>query len=87
MYEAIQFGHALNLILGQLLLDNRELGSVYLMKFDIVDGFYHIGLNIEYINCLGVIFPMYPVEEPLIYFPLIVSHGMEKQPFWFLRRY
>ena len=39
---------------------NPALGPVNLMKVDISDGFYQIGVNIKDIPKLGVVFPTKP---------------------------
>mmetsp|Transcript_4673 Transcript_4673/g.5208 ORF Transcript_4673/g.5208 Transcript_4673/m.5208 type:complete len:311 (-) Transcript_4673:509-1441(-) len=56
--DAMQFGHALDRLLREILLANPDLGPIYLMKVDIADGFYRIHLNIDDIPKLGVIFPV-----------------------------
>ena len=60
---AMQFGHALDRILWEVLLANPAHGPVNLMKFDLSDGFHCIGLNLDNIPKLGVIFPTLPGEE------------------------
>ena len=45
--DAMQFGHALDRILRQILLANPAYGPVQLMKIDISDGFYRVNLNIN----------------------------------------
>ena len=45
--EAIQFGHALDRILQEILLENPAYDPVLMSKYDISDGFYHVNLNIE----------------------------------------
>jgi hypothetical protein len=64
--EAIQFRHALDRILREILLADPKLGPIYLMKIDISDGFYRINLNVEDIPKLRVVFPMAPGQEPLV---------------------
>jgi hypothetical protein len=46
-----------------------------MIKLDISDGFYRIGLNIDDIPKLGVVFPTLPGDEPLITFPLVLPMG------------
>ena len=38
--EAMQFGHALDRYLREILLADPELGPIYMLKLDIADGFY-----------------------------------------------
>ncbi len=46
-----------------------------MIKLDITDGFYRIGLNINEIPKLGVVFPTLPGDEPLITFLLVLPMG------------
>eukprot|EP00956_Cyclotella_meneghiniana_P035578 scaffold116194_cov83-Cyclotella_meneghiniana.AAC.1 len=65
--EAMQFGHAIERILREILLANVKHGHVYLNKTDLSDGFYRVGLVPEDIPKLGVIFPQIPGQpEPLV---------------------
>ena len=50
----MQFGHALDRLLREILLANPQYGPVLLMKLDIADGFYRMDLNIDDISKLGV---------------------------------
>ena len=50
------------------------------MRVDIEYGFYRIGLDIEDITRLGVVFPTTPGEEPLIDFPLVFPMGWKNSP-------
>ena len=78
--EAMQFGHALDRILREILLADPALGPVQLIKLDISDGFYRIAVNIDDIPKLGVIFPTPPGAEPLIAFPLVLPMGWTNSP-------
>jgi hypothetical protein len=78
--ESMQFGHALDRILREILLADPNLGPVYLLKLDISDGFYRIALNIDDIPKLGVAFPTTPGQEPLIAFPLVLPMGWTNSP-------
>ena len=78
--ESMQFGHALERILREILLANPALGPVRLMKVDISDGFYRIDLNVDDIPKLGVVFPTEDGEEPLIAFPLVLPMGWKNSP-------
>jgi hypothetical protein len=55
-----------------------------MIKLDISDGFYRIGLNIDDIPKLRVIFPTLPGDEPLITFPLVLPMGRTNSPPVFL---
>ena len=78
--ESMQFGHALDRILREILLADPTHGPVYLIKIDISDGFYRIALNIDDIPKLGVVFPTLPGEEPLVAFPLVLPMGWSNSP-------
>ncbi len=78
--EAMQFGWSLERILREILFANRAHGLVHMIKLDISDGFYWIGLNIDDIPKLGVVFPMLPGDEPLIAFPLVLPMGWMNSP-------
>ena len=78
--EAMQFGHALDRILREILLADPALGPVHLIKLDISDGFYRIAVNVDDIPKLGVVFPTPPGAEPLIAFPLVLPMGWTNSP-------
>jgi hypothetical protein len=78
--EAMQFGHALDRLLREILLADPKLGPVYLLKLDISDGFYRVNLNINDIPKLGVAFPSRPGQEPLVAFPLVLPMGWAASP-------
>ena len=78
--EAMQFGHALDRILREILLADPKLGPVYMLKLDISDGFYRINVAIEDIPRLGVVFPVKQGAEPLVAFPLVLPMGWKNSP-------
>lgn len=78
--EAMQFGHALDRILREILLSDPALGPVKMMKIDLSDGFYRVALNIDDIPKLGIVFPTKPGEEQLIAFPLVLPMGWCNSP-------
>jgi hypothetical protein len=78
--DAMQFGHALDCILREILLANPAFDPVYLIKLDISDGFYCIALNFDNIPKLGVAFPTASGKEPLVVFPLILPMGWKNSP-------
>jgi hypothetical protein len=78
--EAMQFGHALDRILREIILADPTLGPTYLLKLDISDGFYRVNLNIDDIPKLGVAFPTRPGEEPLVALPLVLPMGWTASP-------
>jgi hypothetical protein len=78
--EAMQFGWSLEQILHEIFFANPAHGPVHMIKLDISDGFYRIGLNIDDISKLGVVFPTLPGNKPLIAFPLVVPMGWTNSP-------
>ena len=78
--ESMQFGHALERILREILLSNPAYGPVNMLKVDISDGFYRVDLNVDDIPKLGVAFPTRPGEEKLIAFPLVLPMGWKNSP-------
>jgi hypothetical protein len=78
--DAMQFGHALDRILREIILADPSLGPVQLMKVDLSDGFYRVNLNIDDIPKLGVAFPTEPGQEPLIALPLVLPMGWKNSP-------
>jgi hypothetical protein len=78
--EAMQFGRALQRILRTIARADPRLGPVYLSKIDIADGFYRIGIRVQDIPKLGVLFPARDGEEQLIGFPLRLPMGWSQSP-------
>ncbi|KAL3816142.1 hypothetical protein ACHAXA_001629 [Cyclostephanos tholiformis] len=84
--ELMQFGHALDRILREILLANPAFGPVHLIKLDISDGFYRIALAVDDIPKLGVAFPTPTGDDPLVAFPHCISTSVSAaalgQPFY-----
>ena len=78
--EAMQFGHALDRILREILLADPAKGPINLIKVDLSDGFYRIGLNVNDMPKLGLVFPTKPGEEPLVAIPLVLPMGWKNSP-------
>ena len=78
--DAMQFGHALDRFLRELLLADPALGPLYLLKLDISDGFYRVNLAVDDIPKLGVVFPTRPGKEPLVALPLVLPMGWKNSP-------
>jgi hypothetical protein len=75
----MQFGHALDRILREILLANINHGDVYLNKTNLSDGFYRVSMASNDIPKLGVVFPTcYDQDDPLIALPLVLPMGWEK---------
>ena len=73
--ESMQYGHALDRILREILLADPKLGPVYVHKIDLSDGYYRISLSPHDIPRLGVIFPTRDPSNPLIALPLVLPMG------------
>ena len=76
----MQFGHALDRILQEILLADPVHGPTHLIKNNISDGIYQIALNIDDIPKLGVVFPTLPGDEQLVAFPLVLPMGWSNSP-------
>ena len=60
----MQFGRALEWVLRKVATADPTQGPLYLLKIDLLDGFYHVCLHVQDAPMLGVAFPMAP-GEPL----------------------
>jgi hypothetical protein len=82
--EAMQFGWSLEQFLHEILFADPAHGPVHMIKLDISDGFYQIGLNIDDIPKFWVIFPTLSGDEPLIAFTLVLPMRWTNSPpiFW-----
>ena len=78
--ESMQFGHALDRILREILLANPEFGPVSLIKIDIADGFYCLDVNASDVPKLAVIFPTLPGQPRLVALPLVLPMGWKNSP-------
>jgi hypothetical protein len=81
--DSMQFGHALERILREILLADPKLGPIYMLKLDISDGFYRVNLAPGDIPKLGVVFPTRPGHEPLVALPLVLPMGWKNSPPFF----
>lgn len=75
--EAMQYGRALERYLRHILLADTKFGPVYMLKFDLVDGYYRIGL-IQDIPKLALAFPPDQQNNHLIALPLVLLMGLKK---------
>jgi hypothetical protein len=78
--ESMQFGHALDRYLREILLSDPKLGPIYMLKLDISDGFYRIAIAPNDIPKLGVVFPTEDGKDKLIAFPLVLPMGWKNSP-------
>ena len=79
----MQFGHALDRYLREILLSDPALGPICMLKLDISDGFYRIDISIKDIPKLGIVFPTRPGCEPLVALPLVLPTGWKNSPLAF----
>ena len=78
--EAMQFGHALDRLLRQILLADPSSGPVKIIKVDISDGFYRLCLSPTDIPKLAVVFPTLPGQQRLVALPLVLPMGWKNSP-------
>ena len=78
--ESMQFGHALERILRELLLANPAHGPAYLNKTDLSDGFYREDLCPGDAPKLGVVYPTVTSSQNLVAIPLVLPMGWKNSP-------
>ena len=71
----MQFGHALQRILQRMYNADPRHRTIYMMKVDIADGFYCVGLAPEDLPSLGVCLHPGLDGKTLVAFPLVLSMG------------
>ena len=76
----MQFGNALPWLLHHLVLANPVHGPIELIKVDISNGFYHIGVHPKDTIKLGVTFPSEPGHPELVAFPITLLMGWTNSP-------
>ena len=81
--ESMQFGRALERVLRKIRRANRRYGPTFMIKVDIADGFYRLFVSTQTTSSLGVVFPHYEDEEPLVAFPLVLPMGWVGSPPFF----
>jgi hypothetical protein len=74
------FGTALTRFLQHLERADTQQGPIYLSKTDITDAFMRVWIALESIPILGAILPMYPDEEAIVAFPMILPMGWVDSP-------
>ena len=73
--SAMLYGRALDRLLREIVFADPSLGPVYILKADVSDGFYFIGVRPEDAPKLGLIFPSGADEEPMVATPLTLPMG------------
>ena len=78
--SAMQYGRALARLIHKIVYADPALGYNYLLKADVSDGFYRIGLRPEDAPKLGLIFPSSKEEDPMVAIPLTLPMGWKNSP-------
>ena len=78
--DSMQFGHALQQILQHMYDADPRHGTIYMMKVDIADGFYRVGLALEDVPSLGVCLPPGPDGKTMAMFPLFLPMVWVESP-------
>ena len=78
--SAMQHGRALDHLLREIVFADPALGSVYILKANVSDGFYRIGVCPEDAPTLGLIFPSGADEDPMVAIPLTLPMGWKNSP-------
>ena len=73
--SAIQYGRALDRLIREIVYADPALGCVYLLKADVSDGFYRIGLRPTDAPKLGMNVPSDKEEEQMEAIPLTLPMG------------
>ena len=78
--SAMQYGRALDCLIREIVYADPALGYVYLLKADVSDGFYCIGLRPTDAPKLGLIFPSGKGEDQMLAIPLTLPMGWKNSP-------
>ena len=78
--EAMQFGRALERFLRHILLADPQWGPVYMIKVDLSDGFYRVGLSPNDAPKLAMHFPTPRHHPRLVAIPLTLPMGWKNSP-------
>ena len=76
----MQYGQALDCLIREIVYGDPALGYVYVLKADVSDGFYCIGLRPEDAPKLGLILPSGEEEEPMVAIPITLPMGWKNSP-------
>ena len=80
---SMQFGHTLWRLLYRIHHANVHYGPTFMIKVDLADGFYRVGVATEDIPTLAVAFPNRPDEPKLVALPLVLPMGWQASPPYF----
>ena len=73
--SSMQYSCALDCLLRELVFADPALGPVYMLKTEVLDGFYRIGIRPEDAPKLGLIFPSGADEDLMVAIPLTLTIG------------
>ena len=76
----MQYSRALDRLLRKIVFADPALGPVYILKLDVSDGFYRIGIRLDDAPKLGLIFPSGDDEDPMVAISLTLPMGWENPP-------
>ena len=71
----MQYSRALDLLLCEIVFSDPALGPEYILKEDVSDGFYRIGIRLDDAPKLGLIFPSGDDEDPMVAISLTLPMG------------
>jgi hypothetical protein len=78
--DSMQFGGALHRLLYAIRHANPAYGPVRIMKLDLKDGFYRVGLRPREALAFSVLLPEYDGLPPLVAIPLALTMGWINSP-------
>ena len=78
--SVIQYSRALDRLIRDIVFSDLALRPVYILKMDVLDGFYRIGVRPEDAPKLGLIFPSGAYKEPMVATPLTLPMGWKNPP-------
>ena len=76
----MQYGHALDCLLIEIVVAEPKLGPVYKLMADLSDGFYQIGLRTDGAPKMGLISPGTHGGEHMLALLLTLTMGWKKPP-------
>ena len=76
----MQYGCTIDRLLHKIVFSDPALGPVYMLKTDVSDGFYGIGIRPEDAPKLGLILLSGANEEPIVATPITLRLGWETSP-------
>ena len=81
----MKYGRALDRLLHKIVFVDPALGPVYMLKADVSNGFYRIGILPEDASKLGLILPIGADEEQMVATPLTLPMDWNPPPTYSVR--